>query len=288
MLGKVITLTKAARSRTGFRPVVRYLFREGPEHESAGQPSSIEGGVLNLDADLATSEDRQILVELLDTTARRNPRFRGNPIYHLALSWHEGEHPTKEQVRQSVTHLMATLKMAECEAVYAVHRDTEHDHVHLVINRIHPTKGTVAGPPQFDYFHIDRACRELELQYGWIHDPGPYVVSPGPDGRPQVRRQTKAEWAHCKQQRGRRPNPRARRAARNRGIPSFQAWVAEGPGRAVRAVLNQPGASWSRVHQALAAHGVTIMPSDHGLVVNLFSPRNQSKQGWVEFLVMRR
>ncbi|MHB8389925.1 MAG: TraI/MobA(P) family conjugative relaxase [Acidobacteriaceae bacterium] len=275
MLGKVITLNKAARSRTGFGPVVRYLFRDGPEHEPAGPLSLIEGGVLNLDADLATPEDRRILAELLDTTARRNPRFRGNPVYHLALSWHEGEHPTQIQIRQSVTHLMTTLKMAECEAVYAVHRDTEHDHVHLVINRIHPTKGTVAGPPQFDYFKIDKACRELELQHGWARDPGPYIVSLGPDGHPQVRRQTQDEWAHWKRQRGRRPNARARRAARNRGIPSFQAWVAGDPGQAVWTVLNQPGASWRRVHETLAAYGVTLVPGDPGLVVTTTLPEGR-------------
>ena len=275
MLGKVITLNKTARSSAGFSPVVRYLFRDGPEHDHEDLKANIEGGVINLEADLATPEDRQILAELLHTTARRNTRFRGNPVYHLALSWHAGEHPTKQQIRHSVTHLMTTLKMAECEAVYAVHRDTEHDHVHLVLNRIHPTKGTVAGPPQFDYFHIDRACRELELQHGWAHDPGPYIVTPGPDGVPQVRRQTQAEWAQWKQRRGRRPNARAQRAARNRGIPSFQAWVADDPGRAVRTVLNQPGASWNRVHQALADYDVTLAPGDHGLGVTTTLPEGR-------------
>ena len=275
MLGKVITLNKTSRSSAGFGPVVRYLFRDGPEHNHEDLKADREGGVINLDADLATPEDRQILAELLHTTARRNTRFRGNPVYHLALSWPASEHPTKEQIRQSVTHLMTTLQMAECEAVYAVHRDTDHDHVHLVVNRIHPTKNIVAGPPQFDYFHIDKACRELELQHGWAHDPGPYIVTPGPDGRPEIRRQTKAEWAQWKQQRGRRPNARAQRAARNRGIPSFQGWVAGDPAAAVRTVLQQPGASWTSVHQAFAAYGVTIIPGDHGLVVTTTLPEGR-------------
>ena len=98
MLGKVITLTKTPRSNAGFGPVLRYLFRDGPDHEAEpnGPPPAVEGGVLNLDADLATPEDRRIL--------------------------------------------------AECEVVYTVHRDTPHDHVHLLANRIHPVKGTVAGP----------------------------------------------------------------------------------------------------------------------------------------------
>ncbi|MHB8563641.1 MAG: TraI/MobA(P) family conjugative relaxase [Acidiferrobacteraceae bacterium] len=275
MLGKVITLNKTSRSSAGFGPVVRYLFRDGLEHNHEDLKADREGGVVNLDTDLATPEDRQILAELLDTTARRNPRFRGNPVYHVALSWREGEHPTQEQIHQSVTHLMTTLKMAECEAVYAVHRDTNHDHVHLVLNRIHPTKGTVAGPPQFDYFHIDKACRELELQHGWAHDPGPYIVTPGPDGRSQVRRQTKAEWAQWKQQRGRPPSRRAQRAARNQSVPSFQTWVAGSPAKAVRYLVHRPYTTWADVHRVLADYGVTLQSTDHGIVVTTTVPEGR-------------
>ncbi|MHB1587715.1 MAG: TraI/MobA(P) family conjugative relaxase [Acidiferrobacteraceae bacterium] len=275
MLGKVITLNKTARSSAGFSPVVRYLFRDGPEHDHEDLKANIEGGVINLDADLTTPEDRQILAELLHTTARRNTRFRGNPVYHLALSWHAGEHPTKDQIRQSVTHLMTTLKMAECEAVYAVHRDTDHDHVHLVVNRIHPVKNTVAGPPQFDYFHIDQACRELELQHGWAHDPGPYIVTPGPEGRPQVRRQTKAEWAQWKAQRGRPPSRRAQRAAHNQAVPSFQTWVAGSPAKAVRYLVHRPYTTWADVHRVLADYGVTLQSTDHGIVVTTTVPEGR-------------
>ncbi|MHB1514485.1 MAG: TraI/MobA(P) family conjugative relaxase [Acidiferrobacteraceae bacterium] len=275
MLGKVITLNKTARSSAGFGPVVGYLFRDRTAHPPQDPKAAIEGGVLNLDADLATPEDREILAELLTTTARRNPRFRGNPVYHVALSWPAGEHPTKEQIHQSVTHLLRTLQMAECEAVYAVHRDTDHDHVHCVINRIHPVKGTVAGPPQFDYFHIDRACRELELQYGWAHDPGPYVVTPGPDGVPQVRRQTKDEWAQWKERRGRAPSARAQRAARNRGIPSFQTWVAGGPAKAVRSLVHRPYTTWAEVHRVLADYGVTLQSTEHGIVVTTPLPEGR-------------
>jgi hypothetical protein len=44
-----------------------------------------------------------------------------------------------------------------CEAVWAIHRDTDAHHVHLIINRVHPVRGIVVGPPRFDYFVIDRA-----------------------------------------------------------------------------------------------------------------------------------
>ncbi|MHB8414154.1 MAG: TraI/MobA(P) family conjugative relaxase [Acidiferrobacteraceae bacterium] len=275
MLGKVITLNKTSRSSAGFGPVVRYLFRDGPEHQPQDPKAAIEGGVLNLDADLATPEDRRILAELLDTTARHNTRFRGNPVYHLALSWHEGEHPTKQQIHQSVTHLMTTLKMTECEAVYAVHRDTEHDHVHLVVNRIHPVKNTVVGPPQFDYFKIDQACRELELQHGWAHDPGPYIVHTGRDGIPEVRRQTKDEWAQWKQRRGRPPSLRAQRAARNQSVPSFQTWVAGSPAKAVRYLVHRPYTTWADVHRVLADYGVTLQSTDHGIVVTTTLPEGR-------------
>ncbi|MHB1956547.1 MAG: LPD7 domain-containing protein [Sulfobacillus sp.] len=140
---------------------------------------------------------------------------------------------------------------------------------------MHPTKGIVAGPPQFDYFHIDQACRELELQHGWAHDPGPYIVTPGPDGRPEVRRQTKAEWAQWKQRRGRPPSRRAQRAAHNQAVPSFQAWVAGSPAEAVRYLVHRPYTTWADVHRVLADYGVTLQSTDHGIVVTTMLPEGR-------------
>ena len=59
--------------------------------------------------------------------------------------------------------------------LFAVHRDTSHAHLHIAVNRVHPDTLRSVYPDR-DFFHLDRAMRELELQYGWKHDKGPYAV----------------------------------------------------------------------------------------------------------------
>ncbi len=150
-----------------------------------------------------------------------------------------------------------------------MHRDTEHDHVHLVINRVHPTKFTALSVPWRDFLILDRAMRELELELGFGRAQGPYVTVDTPDG-PKVVRMSRKE----RQERGLLNEPdaprisvRAQRAERNLNGASFQRWIAGAPASALHAVMQAPDASWQGVHDALARFGCTMQPKGSGLVV---------------------
>ena len=249
MIGKVITLNKTGRAQRGFGPVVAYIARD--DRKASDPPQTLhtvpELGLINLEADINTPEERALVAELMNATAaevRRRNRFRGNPVYHVALNWMEGEHPSTVQVDAAVQHLMKAVGLQECEALWALHRDTDYDHVHIVISRIHPETGRVVGPGPYDYFKIDKACREIELAQGWQHAPGPYVVEEGPQGPEIVRR-------HRPERRVARPTQKAERAARNQAAPSFQEWVSNAPAQAVQNALHGPGTTWPDVHRAL-------------------------------------
>ena len=150
-------------------------------------------------------------------------RFRGNPVYHVADHWLEGEHLTVTQAERASQHVMKAIGFEECQAVWSIHRDTDNDHVHLVINRVHPMKFTAISVPQRDYFIVDRCMRELEMEFGFRGAQGPYVTVDTPVG-PKVVRMSRAE----RQARGLLQDPdglrltvRAQRAERNlSGIPS--------------------------------------------------------------------
>lgn len=270
MLAKVINLTgPAAGKNVGFGPAVKYVFRDDKQENH-----NIEGGQFNLNCDIATYEDRYVAIHILNHDSKkveRNGRFKGNPVYHYDISWKEDEHPTKEQIHEAVEHSLKALGMQECQAVYAIHKDTDNDHVHVIVNRVHPEKSIIVGPPRRDFLILDKAMRELEIKQGWQHDSGPSVVVLDRNGNPAIIKMSKAERAAAGIA---IPDPskmpesqNARRGSKNSGAPSFQKWLASEVSKEVGNALNRPGATWADVHVVLAKRGCSLEVKGSGLIV---------------------
>lgn len=270
MLAKVINLTKSAAGKSvGFGPAVQYIFRDDKPGEH-----DIEGGQVNMDCDLETRADRDVAIDLLNHDSKKvekNGRFKGNPVYHCSLSWKEGEHPTKEQIQESVEHAMEALGMRECQSVYAIHRDTDNDHVHVIVNRVHLTKSIIVGPPRRDFLILDKAMREIEIKQGWQHDAGPNVVKQDRDGNPAIIKMTKAERAAAgiaiPDPTKIRESQQAIRSEKNTGAPSFQKWLAQEVSNDIKEAINRPGATWADVHVVLAKRGCSLEVKGSGLIV---------------------
>ena len=275
MLAKVITLSHSTRSK-GFAPVLRYILRT--DRAIALPPASApESGDINLEETLwSYAEDPVGYVEdvaaIFDASVRRcqrRGRFRGNPVYHVALNWQNGEHPTGTQADRSCRHVMKALGFQQCPAIWSMHRDTEHDHVHLVINRVHPTKFTALSVPWRDFLILDRAMRELELELGFRRAQGPYVTLYTPEGPKIVRmsRQERQERGLLKEPDAPRISVRAQRAEQNLHGASFQRWIAGAAASALQGVVQARDASWRDVHDALERFGCAMQPKGSGLVV---------------------
>ena len=134
MLAKVITLTHSIRGK-GFGSVLRYILRG--DANVAAQDQNLESGHINLKEEPLWSaaedpagyaEDVAALFDADVRQCRRRGRFHGNPVYHVAVTWKEGEHPTAAQAEQASRHVMNALGFDECQAVWAIHRDTDNDH----------------------------------------------------------------------------------------------------------------------------------------------------------------
>lgn len=270
MLAKVINLSKSAKGKNvGFGPAVKYIFRDDEELAEV-----IEGGQINLDCDLETRTDRAIMTDIMNHDAskvEKNGKFKGNPVYHFSLSWKENEHPTKEQIHESVEHTLKALGMSECQTVYAIHRDTDNDHVHVLVNRVHPEKGTIVGPPRRDYLILDKAMRDMEIKQGWQHDNGPNVVVPDRNGKAAIIRMTKAErnaaGIAIPDPTKMRESQQAIRSEKNTGTPSFQKWLAQEATKEIKEVISRPGATWADVHVVLAKRGCSLEVKGSGLIV---------------------
>lgn len=276
MLAKVITLTHS-RAGNGFAPVLHYLLRVDRRKGSPYRPTP-ESGHLHLTQEpyWSAAEDAreyaQDVAAVFDDQVRQcrdRGRFHGNPVYHVAITWREGEHPTLPQVERASRHVMRALGFGESQAVWAIHRDTGNDHVHLVINRVHPTRFTAIDVPWCDYFLLDRCMRELELELGFARSHGPYITVDTEQG-PQIVRMSRAEReARGLLQNGRGPrlSPGAQRAEHNLAAASFQRWVTGAPSAALQRAVTVRGATWQDAHNVLAEFGCVIEPKGSGMVV---------------------
>ena len=258
MLAKVIPRKGVSR---GFGEAVRYIARDRPDQAVESRP---EMGTLGFACLLDTAEDRQTAIDILDTTAAaaRHQTARG-PVYHVTLAWQDGEHPTTKQIEAACAHVLNTLGFAGHDALWALHRDTDHDHVHLIVNRAH-ADGHTAKVPRMDWLLLDKAMREIELAQGWRHSPGPYVHDPA-RGIVRMSRAQRQEWGLLTA--GPQLSPAAADAAHREAGASFQEWAAGGPAKAIKAALDTPGVTWERLHQQAARYGLRIAPKGSGMVV---------------------
>lgn len=287
MLAKVITLKHSAAGK-GFEDVLRYVLRASRD-STLPEGQILECGHLNIDNDALFWDDPGdnaetrgayaiALASVCDAKAdacRDKGRFNGNPVYHVAINWQEGEHPTPQQAEHACRHVMKELGYGDHEAVWAIHRDTDNDHVHLVINRVHPDRLNAISPPfKKDYFILDRCMRELEIEFGHQRANGPFITLDSAAG-PKIVRMSRAERRErgLLKEDGPRLSERARRAEINLGAEqSFQTWVAEAPAGDLRKTLDQPGVTWTDVHATLATHGVAMQAKGSGLVVTTQLP----------------
>ncbi len=276
MLAKVITLTHS-RAGKGFGPVLRYVLRVDSRRPAPPRPIP-ESGHLHLAEEpfwsveenaRAYADDVALLFDHEARRCRSRGRLRGNPVYHVAINWMEGEHPTLRQAERASQHVMDALGFGECQAVWAIHRDTDNDHVHLFVNRVHPTKLTAVSVPRGDYFLLDRCMRELELEMGFARAQGPYVTVDTSEG-PRIVRMSRAEREArglLRNGSGPRISPRAQRAELNLATTSFQRWLTGAPSAALQRAITARGATWQHAHGVLAEFGCVIQPKGSGMVV---------------------
>ena len=108
---------------------------------------------------------------VMAATSRASSRCK-KPVYHLIVSWHKDDVPrlNRHLIRQHIKELLQAVDMAGHQAVMAFHSDTEHPHVHVVVNRIHPETRKAASL-SFDRVRRAKVCRQLELEYGLVIAP---------------------------------------------------------------------------------------------------------------------
>ena len=161
-----------------FDRLVNYLDRDaGPENQTVlatfedGRQQVVSGGVVCetncFSLETASAE--------MNAVALQNSRCI-DPVYHAILSWREEDTPTDQQIFDSARYCLKQLGMADNQYVFAIHRDTDNVHCHIAANRVHPVSYRAANLYN-DVDRLHKACRHLELKYGFTPDNGAWKVN---------------------------------------------------------------------------------------------------------------
>lgn len=204
-------------------------------------------------------------IEMWGTSAR-SVRVR-NPVEHIVLSWEKGERPTDEQAFEAGRMALDALGMADHQYMFAAHRDTDNDHLHIMVNKVHPERGQVP-PLKRTHMTLDKTMREIELRQGWRHTNGPFAVKER-DGKKVV------DWKHesaqariAEREAKRQAKPgRARDMEAFTGNESLAEYVQGDAKKDALAALDN-GGGWQELHSALFRHGLAIKPKGPGFAIH--------------------
>jgi hypothetical protein len=167
-------------------------------------------------------------------TQHTNTRAKGDKTYHLIVSFRAGEQPSADTLRAIEERICVGLGYGEHQRISAVHNDTDNLHIHIAINKIHPTRHTM-HEPYYPHRALAELCTALERDYGLERD------------------------NHEPRKRG--AEGRAADMERHAGVESLVGWIK-------RECLDEiKGAqSWQELHQVMRDNGLELRVRANGLV----------------------
>ncbi|MBX9711935.1 MAG: relaxase/mobilization nuclease domain-containing protein, partial [Xanthobacteraceae bacterium] len=110
-----------------------------------------------------TAEDQAYLK--MQAGVKRGGRVCEDPVKTISLSWHKDDTPAPDHMVQSANAFLKHMGWDNHQAVYVGHSDTEHRHIHIILNRIdHETGRTL------DDFRERKRAQVWALAYEKDHD----------------------------------------------------------------------------------------------------------------------
>jgi hypothetical protein len=101
----------------------------------------------------------------MEAIAALSPRTK-DPVYHFTISWSPEEEVTEDQMRQALDKALAALGLDEHQVLASLHVNTDHPHLHAVVNRVHPTTYKAQSMWR-DWTRLDRIVEELAIANQW-------------------------------------------------------------------------------------------------------------------------
>ena len=218
-------------SNRGFRHLARYIHGRGATARATWFHAANLPGVSGRD-------DLELACALVEAVQAQNTRAGSKRTYHLVISLHPDDRRLeREELQQVVDRLADFLGFTEHQYLAVRHNDTDHEHIHVAINKIHPETFRIHSPA-WDHQKLFTGARALEKELGLI---------------PLRSRTRDREWVP----------QRAADCEAHHGVESFARWALEKLRPALRTTELR---SWDDVHDACSRFGVVIRAHGNGLV----------------------
>lgn len=218
-------------SNKGFRHLARYIRGRDTEPRATWFLAANLPGVTGRDV-------LELACKLVDAVQAQNTRAGTKRTYHIVISLHPDDRRLeRKELQQIVERLVDTLGFSEHQYITVRHSDTDHEHVHIAINKIHPETFRIHSPA-WDHQKLFTGARALERELGLI----------------PLRSRTR--------ERERVPQ-RAADCEVHHGVESFARWAREKLRSALRTTELR---SWDDVHDVCSRLGVVIRVHGNGLV----------------------
>jgi hypothetical protein len=227
----IVRHQRESASNRGFRHLARYIRGREAEPRATWFLSANLPGVTGRD-------DLELACKLVDAVQAQNTRAGSKRTYHLVVSLDPDDRRLeRKELQQVVESLMDALGFSEHQYIAVRHSDTDHEHIHVAINKIHPETFRIHSPA-WDHQKLFTGARAIERELGLI----------------PLRSRTR--------DRERVPQ-RAADCEAHHGIDSFARWAREKLRPALHAIELR---SWDDVHHVCSRVGVVIRPHGNGSV----------------------
>lgn len=194
------------------------------------------------------TDDPILAATYMTATARLSKRCK-NAAYHAMIAWAPDEKPPPEVMQEIALKTLGLAGLAQHQALIMGHGDKPHAHLHMLINRVHPTTGR-AWDTKHDFALFDRIMRQLSDEYGFQYVPAHRFNVDPTDECPK------------------KPNKRATWAARRGAKTDRTQWSKKASrefGQHVSERLDR-AATWDDLETAFAEEGLTLEAKGRGLV----------------------
>lgn len=142
-----------------FKGLARYLLHDArQEGELSCTTSERVGWVQSFNLDDASGDTAWRLMaatalsagDLKEAAGIKRGKTATNTVYHFAITFPQADNLSEDIERRSVEGALKALGLDEYQALAVKHSDTEHQHVHVMVNLIHPENGMSAASKQQD------------------------------------------------------------------------------------------------------------------------------------------
>lgn len=96
-------------------------------------------------------------------------RKNENPVWHLSLNWRAGESPSREEMMEAARSVLKRFGLEDHQTLIVAHKgDTEHDHIHLMVNTVNPYTGKTQDVSRSGMYRLSSWALDYEKERGEI------------------------------------------------------------------------------------------------------------------------